>query len=459
MLIAAARLGRGARRGVERRGHRRAGRARRELRRRAALDKTLVFVSTERRQRWRTGAREFARSYPERDLIDAAIVISQPGAAAARAAARAPVVERTSRARRSSSPLTADDGGRRADRPAGRRQGLFGEPAAARAAERARRAGAADRARASTRSAISAAGERPLPPARGRHRVAVGCHARRLRPRRADDRRSTLDAASRARRSTGRATYVTIGGQPDPGLVDRPARARARCSPPRSRRSTDARARGAAARAAHSTSAGSIGRSLPFLAALLLAYLLALTGLAPSPEFPYDPGASRSGGGRRSSLVILATRRRAWSVIRPLTVPRRGRARGPRRRGRSRAVRLRRVVWLVNPYLALFCVPVAHVWLAAIGPGGPARRAGIAAAIVVARDPAAGPDRGSRRSARGRGRDSVAAAADGHGRADSFAAAVLGCLVAGAVVALVAAALAPEEAAAVGPRIAARGPG
>jgi hypothetical protein len=98
------------------------------------------------------------------------------------------------------------------------------------------------------------------------------------------------------------------------------------------------------------------------------------------------------------------------------------------------------------------------VWLAAIGPGGPARRAGIAAAIVAAAilplvlivDLAA--------------RLEVGVAIPWHlllrvtGGETSFPAAVIGCLIAGGLVALVAAAQAPEEAA-VGPRIAAKGPG
>jgi len=47
----------------------------------ATHDKTLVLVSTGGGGDGATGAREFADHYPERSLIDAALVISQPGAA------------------------------------------------------------------------------------------------------------------------------------------------------------------------------------------------------------------------------------------------------------------------------------------------------------------------------------------------------------------------------------------
>ena len=47
----------------------------------ASHSKTLVFVSSAGATDGARGAREFADNYPEREAIDAAIVISQPGAA------------------------------------------------------------------------------------------------------------------------------------------------------------------------------------------------------------------------------------------------------------------------------------------------------------------------------------------------------------------------------------------
>lgn len=137
-----------------------------------------------------------------------------------------------------------------------------------------------------------------------------------------------------------------------------------------------------------------LSRSLPFVGALALAYLLALVGVAPSPAFPFDPGPY--GFGWRPVLVfalLLAGFAGSIALLRPLLVPAR-----PRRE--TLAISLGTVfglavlvLWMRNPYLGLLCIPLAHVWLVAArpaGPPGPATTAlvvglalvGVAAALV-----------------------------------------------------------------------------
>ena len=162
-----------------------------------------------------------------------------------------------------------------------------------------------------------------------------------------------------------------------------------------------------------------VTRSLPFAAVLLLAYLLALTGLAPSPEFPYDPGRFELGWRAAIVLVILAISFvAAWIVIRPLTVPRRA--------GREGLAAAAGVVLCGCVVVVLADQPLPGAVLRSDrprlargdrprGPGAPRRHR---RRDRRRRDPAAGPDRGSRRAARRRGRDPVAPAAEGHRRAD-----------------------------------------
>jgi hypothetical protein len=420
----------------------------------ARHSKTLVFVSASGGSDGAQGAREFARSYPERDLIDAAIAIEQPGA---QQPVRPHVIPWSSDQKSSSIQLTltaeqavADE----TDQP-GDGTGLLNGLLRL-ALPSALGVQSALIAEGIDSVGISSAGERPLP--------ASSDGTGSLSP-------ATLGAFGRAALSVvvildaateppehGPSTYVTISGNLIPGwslallaiALVLPAALASVDAMARAWRRGEGRPRDLA---------WVVTRSLPFAAVLLLAYLLALTGLAPSPEFPYDPGRFELGWRAAIVLVILAISFvAAWIVIRPLTVPRRA-----AREGLAAATGVVLcicvvVVWLINPYLALFCVPIAHVWLAAIGPGGPARRAGIVAAIVVAVilplvlivDLAARLD--------------VGVAIPWHlllrvtGGQISFPEAVVGCLVAGGLVGLVAAAQAPEEATAAGPRIAARGP-
>ena len=106
--------------------------------------------------------------------------------------------------------------------------------------------------------------------------------------------------------------------------------------------------------------------ALPPLAGLLAIYALALVGLIPSPPFPFDPGAYGIGGSEVLALAFLlaliggvAFFERIWRVP-----P--GAGRQPLAAiGGGVAVIACLIAWAQNPYLALLLAPLAHVWVGA----------------------------------------------------------------------------------------------
>lgn len=111
-----------------------------------------------------------------------------------------------------------------------------------------------------------------------------------------------------------------------------------------------------------------LGRSGPFLAALLLAYLMAALGLIAAPEFPFDPGRESPGIGALLALLALAAAIALTVVlIQGLGLP------AGAEEAIAPAVGLLAfaaavVVWIANPYLALLLVPGVHLWTAAALP-------------------------------------------------------------------------------------------
>ena len=419
----------------------------------ARHSKTLVFVSTSGGSDGASGARAFIEDYPERELIDGAIVIEQPGAPDT----SPPHVLPWSVDDRSTSiqlVLTADDAVEEQTDVPERREGLFGG-----LMHLALPSGLGEQgvliAEGVDAVGISADGERPLPASEdGPDSLSA--------PTLGDYGRAALFLLITLDQTTepldhGPGTYLTIGDNLIPGwsialltiCLLLPAALAAVDATARSWRRGEGRPRDLG---------WVVTRSLPFLAALLLAYLLALTGLAPRPEFPYDPG--RFEVGWRAAVVIvclLVAFVLVWMAIRALRVPR-----GSGREGLAAATGFVicaavAVTWLLNPYLALLLVPAAHVWPAAIGTAGPVRRAVIGGAIGLALIPP------------------LIAVIDLAGRLEvglavpwqlllmvtggqiGFAGALLLCLIAGGFVAMIATALAPDEPPP-GPRLAARGP-
>jgi Peptidase family M28 len=124
-------------------------------------------------------------------------------------------------------------------------------------------------------------------------------------------------------------------------------------------------------------------RAVPFLLWFVLVSLAAVSGLVPSPEFPFLPSAEELGTGGTVSVVI-ATLAFAISafLLRPLLPPPPALA----TLVPPAAVSLTAIagfgIWLVNPYLALLLALGLQLWVLAAGGVVPGRLA--AAGLVLA---------------------------------------------------------------------------
>jgi hypothetical protein len=108
-----------------------------------------------------------------------------------------------------------------------------------------------------------------------------------------------------------------------------------------------------------------LGRSIPWLAVLVLAYALAAAGLIASPSFPFDPAAHPFGAGSALAMLsLLAALVVTLVLTRPLQPPAGAEEAIAPALGLLIFVSVA-AVWLLNPYLALLLVPTAHLWLGA----------------------------------------------------------------------------------------------
>jgi hypothetical protein len=111
-----------------------------------------------------------------------------------------------------------------------------------------------------------------------------------------------------------------------------------------------------------------LGRSIPFLAVLVLAALLSVIGLIARPAFPVDPQHHSLGiGAAVVLLALIAAFVLSVVATRSLGPP------GAAHEALTPAVGVvifcaAGLIWLANPYLALLLVPTAHLWLAAALP-------------------------------------------------------------------------------------------
>jgi hypothetical protein len=126
-----------------------------------------------------------------------------------------------------------------------------------------------------------------------------------------------------------------------------------------------------------------LGRVLPFLAALLALYVLALVGLAPSPDFPFDPDRFEIGVGGVIAVVLIAGVLAAvMRVAHPLRPPPPGAVEAAPAATLLLASAGAIGVWLVNPVLALLLAPGLHLWMLAALPEIEPRR-GLATGLVA----------------------------------------------------------------------------
>src|SRR3954451_7331777 len=120
-------------------------------------------------------------------------------------------------------------------------------------------------------------------------------------------------------------------------------------------------------------------RAVPFLGALLVLLAAALVGALPSPDFPFDPSVEALGlGGAVSGVGAILAYCAIAFFARPLRPPPPDTADTAAPAALLVACVATLGVWLVNPYLALLVALGTHAWLyAATRPAGRLAAAGL----------------------------------------------------------------------------------
>ena len=111
-----------------------------------------------------------------------------------------------------------------------------------------------------------------------------------------------------------------------------------------------------------------LSRAIPFVAAMLLAYLFTASGLIPDPAFPFDPARNGIDVGGAAALVLMAG---AFAVLVYYLhrLPLHDEGDDPVTPAIGTVIFVSVLgIWLANPYLALLLVPTAHLWLFASVP-------------------------------------------------------------------------------------------
>ena len=321
--------------------------------------KTLVMVSTDAGTEGAEGARQFVEGYRERDRIQSAIVLAQPGFANP----RPPHVLRhsvddgsTSMGLVRTAEETLSEG---SDRDPGERGFL------------------ADLSRLAI---PTAAGEQSVLIAEGLDAIAISSAGEPpLAP--ADDTEEDLDyevlaefgAAAlgtilvldplAAPPAHGPDTYVEFSGSLIPGWalsvlalsLILPAGVAA----------LDGVARAARRRAGEVRALGwAFALALPLAGALALVLLLGVAGVVADPAYPFDPGEFTVGLSEALLLGVLLVLVAGGYILTGLARS----PRHPRREALAPALGAAAVtgslgLWLLNPYLALLLAPATHVWL------------------------------------------------------------------------------------------------
>ncbi|OLE36651.1 MAG: hypothetical protein AUG48_06685 [Actinobacteria bacterium 13_1_20CM_3_68_9] len=321
--------------------------------------KTLVFVSTDGGSDGSAGAREFAKRFGQRDLIDGAVVLWQPGSAIP----RQPSLLDASDGSQSPSAQLVRTAEQTLSEQTGRKpqlEGLFGELARLALPSGLGEQGALI-ANGIDAVGLSSAGARPLPVAEdGLDDLSANTLGDLGRT--ALILVASLDGTP-APPEHGPATYLNLAGSLVPGWAL--ALLALTLVLPAALASLDS-LRDALLRRARVgwALAWSASRALPLFAAVLLLYLLAVTGIVARPAFPFDPNRFGVGFGQIVAIAFLALvvvagyyAIRGWRV--PPGLP--SDVAAPSLGLISALAVL--VAWLANPFLALLLVPAAHVWL------------------------------------------------------------------------------------------------
>jgi hypothetical protein len=124
--------------------------------------------------------------------------------------------------------------------------------------------------------------------------------------------------------------------------------------------------------------------ALPFIGALAVFYALALVGLVPQPDFPFDPGLYGLGArGAVTFALMLLVGVGSVLLLRERNITAAAAPEGAFAACAAIAVVALLVIWFVNPYLALLLTPTAHVWLLAAQPRRAAQARTAIAALVA----------------------------------------------------------------------------
>lgn len=341
-------------------------------------DRTLIFVSASGGADGASGMREFTEAYPAPELIDAVVVVARPGAAEP---FRPHVLPWSTGAESTAAQLT-ESASLAVNEEAERQAGLSGIGGSL--FRLALPAGMGAEAVAISKGfdaiGISSAGERPLEP----DRDSVDSLAEDSMAAFGNATAALVVALDGAPNLVhGPDAYVELSGNLIPGWAI--ALLTLTLLVPALAAATDGLARAARRREPILASlAWATSRGLPFLAALALAYLLALSGLAPNPAFPFDPGLYPFGWRSTLVLALLAGALIAGLVaLRSVKAPTEAE---PEMLAVAVGFLLSLLavgIWLTNPFLALLCLPLAHVWLVAAR-GGAVKPGLVEGAIAVA---------------------------------------------------------------------------
>jgi hypothetical protein len=347
---------------------------------RVSHEKTFVLASVSGSTAGGAGVRELVGGLPERDTIEAVVVISQPGSADR----RRPFVITSSTGSGSASAQLERTAERAVEVQA---EGLSREDDAfTQFARIAIPSGLGDQAvligEGNDAVAISSAGERPL--------ASDDDQPDDVAP-------ETIDEFGRAALSTvaaldvsiadpvhGPDTYVELGNNLLPGWAL--AVLALALLAPALVAAVDGLARAHRERLEIGAAFAWAGaRSLPFVGALAVLYLLAAVGAVPRPPFPFDPAHFELGGRAAiafGAMAVVAVAS-AWLLrSRRITA---ARAPDPAACGLGAiAVAACALLWLANPYLALLVVPIAHLWLLLPGARTVSRRVAVVTAGALA---------------------------------------------------------------------------
>jgi hypothetical protein len=397
--------------------------------------KTLVFVSTDGSSIGALGAKRFVRDYSDADLLDAAIVLSQPAVADP----SAPLVIPWSTGPQSTASQLADTANAtvsaETDVPAGDEGPLSDLFRLALPAGLGEQGPMIEAGLPAVR--LSGEGELPLEPSEDTPEAFTPDTYDRF-GRAALSLILSLDASSGAVEH-GPNAYIGLAGNLLPGWTIAMLAIALLLPVAVAAASGLLRAADSPLLAARALVWSAL-RALPFAGALLLFGGATLVGLMPSPDFPFDPRTAGLGaGGTIAVIAVLLLYCGIAFFLRPLRPPGARVAAAAAPAALLVATLATLGAWAVNPYLALLVALGLHAWLAAAGgvTSGRLAAAGLVLAGLLPLCALVGNLAGRFDAGLGVWRDLLLMLADGQ---IGPWLAVLGCLLAGSAVAIVAAA-------------------